>query len=192
MHALVEERQVVLVGLALAVGGLAASPRAVAASWERTLTVSFAAGENAGEGAGRVTSDDGGIDCSYLDYNTSGDCSQHYVLPSFSTTYDVTLTFDPVTGTVACTNVYSGCGTKSASVALPIHFDMGSGGDVAVRGSFSLAWVNVQVTEQGPGTVSSNTSVPCTPSGGADHCWAYKYGNAVSLTAHPDAGTVFS
>ena len=181
-----------LVALALAIAGLAATPQPVAASWERTLSVQFAFGENLGDGAGHVTSDDGGIDCTWSGYAASGDCSEHYVLPNFQTSYDVTLTFDPNTGSVACTNVSSGCAATNENAALPIHFDLGTGGDLTVRGSFSLAFVRVQVAYMGPGTVTSNAQFPCTPSPSFDVCFSYKYGNSVSLTAHPESGYPFT
>ncbi|HEX2550380.1 MAG TPA: hypothetical protein VHK64_02200 [Nocardioidaceae bacterium] len=184
---------VVLAAAALALAGTAVTPRPVAASWEHTLSISLVSSGDLGDGTGRVTSDDGGIDCSWSNFIPSGDCSEHYVLPNFQTSYDVTLTFNPGPGTYACTNGFNGCAATGSNAALPVHFDTASGGTTTVAGSFTLTSYRVQAGPQGPGTVTSNDGADhCTPSGSATICRVFKYGTTATLTAHPDTGYPFS
>lgn len=180
-----------VVALTLATAGLAATPRPVAATWERTLSVGFLQSSTVGDGRGRVTSDDGGIDCSYNAGATSGDCSEHYVLPNFQTYYDVTLTFDPDATSIACTAGAGGCAAAAQNAALPIHFDLGSGGNISVTGSFTLRTWRIQVDLSGPGSVSSGGTA-CTPSGIYDYCRDFKHGTTATLTPVPDPGSVFT
>jgi hypothetical protein len=177
----------VLVG----VTGLLANPAPAAAAWERTLTISFGAGEGFGDGRGRITSDDGAIDCTWGP-GATGDCSEHYVFPDFVTSHDVTLTIDPDPGSYACRSGVIGCDQSGATLYQAMSFSAGSGGDVTLNPVFSRKSVQVAVDVTGPGTVTSNSTLACTPPAGLDLCWTYKYGDTVALKAKPDSGYPFS
>src|SRR5262245_41148930 len=101
------------VAIAAIVGlsGLAVSARPVAALWDRMLKVFiYADGVNFGDGSGRVTSDDGLIDCHWPpDESGYGTCSANYLFPELLPSADVTLTFDPSDGSYVCLTSATTC-----------------------------------------------------------------------------------
>jgi hypothetical protein len=175
----------------MSAGGLLLTPAPVAAAWERVLTVDFFSDGNYGNGAGRVTTDDGGIDCTQDRGFESGDCSEHFVFPDFLPYYDVTFTYDPADGSYVCVLAVMVCYEGGATQTRTIRFERGSGGNYTDTPSFNLRSFRVEVDVDGPGKVDAN-GTPCIIDGEYVLCREYKYGTEVTVTATPDQGYPFN
>lgn len=181
-------RILALVGMVvMAAGGQLAAPGPVAASWSGSITVFFATGD----GAGRVTSDDGGIDCGYANDRNSGDCSQSYVFPDSVRSVLVTITYTPATGSHICVDSAGGCVTNGAPHSVTLEFRPEYSNTVTLTPSFRLNSYRVQVEIDGPGTISSPGD-SCMPDAGYDFCRRFKHGTSVTLAAAPDGGSTFN
>src|SRR3954471_15963782 len=110
----------------VAATGIVANPAPATAAWVASLNVKFDAFDIVGDGAGRVTSDDGGIDCTQSPGGVaSGDCSQSYTLANFASSYDVVLTLNPATGSYACKSGITDCSADGSTRELPVQLTMG-------------------------------------------------------------------
>ena len=185
-------RALVVLGVACSCAGTwLGTPKPALAAWERVLTVDFFSNGDYGSGKGRVTSDDGAIDCSADTGFESGDCSEHYVLPNFQTSYEVTLTMTPATGSYVCLSTTNLCQPGGGAQTFPVHFDLVTPGDQTVTPSFNLRTFQVHLDVDGPGAVTGNGAF-CPTGGNADYCGLFKYGQQATLVAHPDAGYPFN
>jgi hypothetical protein len=170
-------------GLVMATAGWVATPAPAAAAWNRTLSISFYDGNGYGDGQGRVTSDDGGIDCSYNNGSTSGDCSEAYVTADFVASFDVTLSLNPAYGSFGCTAYTGDCDDGGGTIAWTVHFLRGSGGDVTEHPSLTRRMFPINIDLTGSGTVSSPNGDPCTPDSGFDTCFLFPYNTVAELQA---------
>ncbi|HET7182147.1 MAG TPA: hypothetical protein VFI15_07955, partial [Candidatus Limnocylindrales bacterium] len=159
----------------------------VAAAWTASINVYV----NDGDGVGRVTSEDGGIDCAFGDGRATGDCSESYTYADFVGNVSVSIRYIPATGSYVCDPAHTGCVTSGSDVGFNVDFARGSSNDAVLAPSFRLKTYEVLYESQGPGTISSN-GTPCTPPSGIDHCASFKHGSTVSLVATPDAGYPFN
>jgi len=144
---------------------------------DKAATASFALQQyvltvaKTGTGSGTVTSNPAGINC-------GADCNEVY---NHGTS--VTLTAAPDTGSTFTGWSGECSGTGACVVSMT--------GDKAATASFALQQYTLAVTKAGTGsgTVTSN---PAGINCGADCNEAYNYGTSVTLTATPDAGSVFT
>jgi Divergent InlB B-repeat domain len=181
-----------IAAIAIALSSQLAAPPAAQAAWTRNLTIDFYRDVNFGDGRGRVTSDDGAIDCSYDGGSRSGDCSEHYILPDFQTTYVVQLTLDPGVGSSACVRTQFGCSAEGVTLFVDVTFARASGGDVTETPSFTRAYRKIVGNTTGSGNIRIDAGTACTPPANYEFCALRKYGDMVTLSAVPDPGTVFS
>lgn len=179
-------------GVLMVSASAALHPAPVAAAWERNLTVTFYSGINFGDGRGRVTSDDGGIDCSYDQGVRSGDCTEHYILPDFQASYTVTLTLDPGVGSFVCVETQFGCQSEGVNATVEVAFSRTSGGDITKTPSFTRGVRKIIGNWIGPGSVHIDSGSACTPPDNYEFCFQRKYGDTVTLSAVPNDGKVFS
>lgn len=181
-----------IAALAITLSSQLAAPPAAHAAWTRTLTIDFYRDVNFGDGRGRVTSDDGAIDCSYDGGSRSGDCSEQYILPDFLTTYLVKLTLNPGIGSSACVSGQFGCAAEGVTLTVDVAFARASGGDVTQNPSFTRALRKIVGNVEGPGSIRIDAGAACTPPANYEFCALRKYGDLVTISAVPDAGKVFS
>jgi hypothetical protein len=177
-----------VIALLIAMAGLGIGPRPVAAAWSGSINVYIADGD----GTGRVTSDDGGVDCTLGNDRTSGDCEQSYVWADFLTSVLIEITYTPATGSYVCLSGTTSCTTSGAPVSYTLEFKPAYSNQVVLSPSFWLKTYRVQVNVDGPGSVSSSGGSSCTPTVPYDYCRAFKYGSTATLNATPDTGSVFS
>jgi hypothetical protein len=123
-----------------------------------------------GAGGGTVTSSPPGIDC-------GADCSQDFTYGTI-----VTLTANPDAGSVF--NGWSGDSDCSDGVVT-----MNANKTCVAAFNLQSYILNVSTAGTGSGTV---TSIPLGIDCGTDCSQIYSYGTVVTLTADPDAGSVFS
>ncbi|HUX97512.1 MAG TPA: hypothetical protein VMV47_17395, partial [Bacteroidales bacterium] len=128
--------------------------------------------EKAGTGTGLVTSSPAGINCGV-------DCSEPYSFGSV-----VTLTATPDAGSTFTGWSGGGCsGTGTCQVTM--------NSVVSVTATFTIDQYTLSVGKAGTGTglvTSSPTGINC----GVDCSEPYNFGNVVTLTATPDAGSTFT
>ncbi|HET9852795.1 MAG TPA: hypothetical protein VFP56_09845 [Candidatus Limnocylindrales bacterium] len=177
----------VIAAIAVAAAGQLAHPSPAWASWGGSISVSF----GNGDGAGRVTSDDDGIDCRYANGGASGDCSQTYIFPDFQSSVLVTITYTPSQGSYLCVGSAGGCVTSGAPHSVTLEFRPEYGNVVTLTPRFELTSYRLQARIDGPGTISSN-GTPCSPSTTLDWCALFKHGTTATLTAQPAAGSIFT
>jgi hypothetical protein len=186
-------RAISALGLAIAVFALqAARPQPVSANWAASLNVSFTVTDFIGDGSGRVTSDDGGIDCSYNGDVQSGDCAESYTqIADFVSQITVTLTIDPAVNAYACKEAATDCGLRDQTLTREVTFLRGGDDDKIVRPSFTRSRVNFLWRTFGSGSVDTGGGQVCNEV--ADYsCRSYFYNASVTWTAVPGPGSNFS
>ena len=173
-------------------GFQATRPSSVQATWSATLSVWFAINDFVGDGLGRVTSDDGNIDCSFDGDVKSGACTHTYSqIADFVSQFTVKLTIDPAASSYACYEGSTGCGGRDETLLRDVTFNRGGDVNKTVEPSFTWGKVLVYGLIYGNGSVNT---------GGGDHCdpflvticRMYRYGSSVTWTAVPGAGSNFS
>ena len=186
-------RAIWAIGLAFALFGFQATrPEPVRAEWAATLDVSFLWNDNVGDGSGRVTSDDGYIDCSWNGDFTSGDCREVYTgIADFIESISVTLYIDPNVSSFACANDATNCGSRDQTLTRTVTFLRGGDDDKTATVSFTLSWVNVYGLIYGNGSVDTGGGQACDPIL-VTICRSYIYGRTVTWTAIPGTGSNFS
>ena len=167
------------------------APGPVHAEWTRTLSVEFFSSSIVGGGKGRVTSDDGGIDCSYDTGAVSGDCIEVYVVTDVISSFQVTLTFTPAEHSYLCLDSGISCYENGSAQSVPYAFDRSVAADYTARPSFSLRWYPVRGNVFGTGVVGGNP-YSCDTQETWDFCYEFKYGSTASLTAVPGADATFN
>jgi hypothetical protein len=156
--------------------GLSVGPPPATCYSQICADVSVEAG--AGSGSGSVTSQPAGISCTVAGGASSGTCTASFALGGPTT---VTLTFTPAAG--------SECHARP-SCAYSVN--VAGSATIRVSGSwFRLKHFDLVVTRSGAGTgkvTSPSAGIDC----GAACSKTYDYGTQVTLTATPDAGSVFA
>lgn len=176
-----------ILALANAAGLVPGGVPHAAAAWSGSINVYV----NTGDGAGRVTSDDGGIDCVFADNRATGDCEQTYVWADLLSSVLVGITYTPATGSYVCLIDTLSCTTSGAPVSYNLEFKRGQTNQAVISPSFWLKTYQVLADAQGPGSVSVNGGA-CTPPSGIDDCGSFKHGSTVTLVATPDGDYPFN
>ena len=171
-------------GAGLVPGGV----QPVAASWQGSITV-----YPDGDGSGRVTSDDGGIDCGYANLRNSGDCSQTYIWPDFQSSVVVTLMFQPAPDSKVCLDSVPGCVESGAAYEISYEFKPEYTNELFVLPEFRLKTYTVaaKAFPSGTGEFTGN-GTSCQPPVGYLICRSFRHGEQVTLQAVPGQGHVFT
>jgi hypothetical protein len=203
-------RLLAFVACALAVTVLAGSARAQHGSAAAPCLPAFACFDvvvsGDGDGSGTLTTPDGTVDCTFAAGVATGVCSHTYNLawlPGFTSRVSVNLIFTttPATGSSSqYASVTGGIGGSVVSVSdsggaqtVTYRFTATRNGDQAVpiRASFRRRPFTLSVSKSGSGT-GTVTSVPAGIDCGSTCAALTYYGDKVTLSATPDAGSRFA
>jgi hypothetical protein len=185
-------------GLAAAVlaGAVGLSPLAAGVALaEQSATLEIVFGS--GTGVGRITSDPGGIDCTWNGSSRSGDCVGTFIWPNFiATGIDVDLIVDPDSHSYGCYG--QSCGSLDGTFTVTVHLNAGDDKDVFPVINLGVRAV-VKMSPSGPGDgriTTEPSGLNCrwldgTQSGTcqADYWFVPAASYVIRLLRTPDAGS---